>query len=138
MAGQYHVIDPTYFYDALAMFSFPFDWYIEKDVFTDEYGYRRKKYEKATIIGSLQSQGKQLTQSTRGNTYSWRYDFYCKSLYRIDVGDFIVYKHKLLHVDGVRDYDEWGVRSCTMTMVSLTAYKDLSEYIKYLTGETAI
>lgn len=137
-SSQNHIIDPTYFDDALAWFSFPYDAYIVKNVFRDDYGHERHEFEKTTIVGSLQSQGKSIQQSTQGNKMQWAYNFYCKSKYRIDIGDFLVYKHKLLHVDSIQDYDEWGVRSCHLTMVSLSAYKDLMEYIKYLTGEAAI
>ena len=136
--SQNHLIDPTFFYDIMPLFCFDYDWYHVVERTMDEYQNQKSKFEKLTIYGSLQSQGNTLNQSKSGNTESWAYNFYCKSSSRIEIGDFIVYKHKLLHVESVNDYDEWGVRECSVKMVSLTAYKDLMEYIKYLTGEIVI
>ena len=35
---QNHVVDPTYFYDAIEQFRFTFDWYVETERQVDDYG----------------------------------------------------------------------------------------------------
>ncbi len=135
---QNHVIDPTFFYDAIEVFAFNYEWYVVKEISLDELGRRITQFDKLTIRGSLQSQGTSLNLSTSGNTETMRYRFYCKSLYRINIGDFIRYKNRWLHVDEVSDFDEWGVRSASLTMVNLNNYKDLLEYVKYLEGDILV
>lgn len=135
---QNHVVDPTFFYDAIEQFAFDYDAYIVNSVEPDEYGRLTYSFSKTTIRGSLQSQGNRLSQNKQGNTHDMKYQFYCKSLYRINIGDFINYKDKWLHVDEVYDYDEYGVRHVNLTMVDLTAYTDLEEYVKYINGEILV
>lgn len=136
---QNHVIDPTFFYDAIELFAFNYDWYVASDVpELDDLGRRVQKFQKMKIRGSLQPQGTTLNLSTSGNTENLKYDFYCKSLYRINIGDFIFYKNRFLHVDGFHDYDEWGVRQATLTMVNLNNYRDFKEYLEYLNGEIIV
>ena len=79
-----------------------------------------------------------MRQSKDGNTKEMRYNFYCKSLYRIDIGDIIEYKNRYLRVESVKDFDEYGVRECSLLMVQLTKYRDLADYIKYLQGEKLV
>lgn len=135
---QNHVIDPTFFYDAIEQFAFDYDIFVVNNEKLDDYGRIVHTFTKSTIRGSLQSQGNRLVQNKEGNTHSMKYEFYCKSLYRIDIGDFIHYKDKWLHVDEVHDFDEWGVRWVSLTMVNLTSYKDLEEYVKYIDGEILV
>lgn len=133
-----HLIDPHYFYDAIEEFAFDYDIYVQTSETTDEYFKKKYSYEKKTIRGSLQTQGLSLNQSKTGNTMTNEYNFYCKSLYRIDIGDFIFYKNTWLRCDSVHEYDEWGVREAHLTMVQLTAYADLAEYVKYINGEIIV
>ena len=35
---QYHVIDPTFFYDAILLFNMSVDWYCESEKKLDRYG----------------------------------------------------------------------------------------------------
>ena len=135
---QNHVVDPTYFYEAIEQFSFDFDWYPIKDTEIDELGKRVLKYGKETIRGSLQSKGTRLNQNVNRNSEDMQYEFYCKSLYRISIGDFIFYKNRWLRVFTVNDFDEYGVRSAVLQMVELNNYKDFKEYLKYLRGETRV
>lgn len=135
---QNHVIDPTYFYDAIAQFAFNFDWYPQTGVSINSLGNQTYTYDHKLISGSLQSQGTSLNQSVDLNTENMQYRFYCKSLYRISIGDFMKYKERYLRVISVRDYDEWGVRSATLQMVNLVNYKDFEEYLKYLEGEIIV
>lgn len=135
---QNHVVDPTYFYEAIEQFSFDFDWYPIKDTEIDELGKRVLKYGKETIRGSLQSKGTRLNQNVNRNSEDMQYEFYCKSLYRISIGDFIFYKNRWLRVFTVNDFDEYGVRSAVLQMVELNNYKDFKEYLKYLRGETLV
>lgn len=135
---QYHVIDPTFFYDAIALFNMSVDWFSENEKTIDRYGELSTTYEHRIIQGSLQSQGTSLNFGADGNTEDMKYEFYCKSLYRIKIGDFLFYKNRWLHVESVRDFDEWGVRSAVLKMVNLTNYKDLEETVKYLRGELQI
>lgn len=131
---QNHVIDPTWFWDAIEEFAFDFDWFVVSSITTDELFREKRTYTKDIIHGSLQSQGTALNQSTAGNTENMEYEFYCASIYRIKVDDFILYKNRWLHVESVRDVDEFGVRSARLKMVNITNYNDLLEYIKYLNG----
>ena len=133
-----HLIDPSYFYDAIEEFAFDYDIYVQTSETLNAYYRKAYTYEKQTIRGSLQTQGLSLRQSKSGNTETNEYNFYCKSLYRIKIGDFICYKEQWLHVDSVNEYDEWGVREAHLTMVQLTSYNDLAEYVKYLKGEIIV
>lgn len=135
---QNHVVDPTYFYEAIEQFAFNFDWYPIKDTEIDELGKRVLKYRKEKIRGSLQSKGTRLNQNVNRNSEDMQYEFYCKSLYRISIGDFIFYKNRWLRVFTVNDFDEYGVRSAVLQMVELNNYKDFKEYLKYLRGETLV
>lgn len=135
---QNHVIDPTYFYDAIEEFSFNFDWYPVKDSTIDPTGKKVFGYDHKIIRGSLQSHGTTLSQSTGLNTESMEYRFFCKSLYRISIGDFIHYKNRWLRVKDVRDFDEYGVRSAGLQMVQIANYKDFTEYLKYLNGQVIV
>ena len=135
---QNHVIDPTYFYDCVEEFSFDYNIYVVEKKEIDASGNVKRTYSKNAIRGSLQSQGVELRQSKDGNTKEMRYNFYCKSLYRIDIGDIIEYKNRYLRVESAKDFDEYGVRECSLLMVQLTQYRDLADYIKYLQGEKLV
>ena len=135
---QNHVIDPTYFYDCIEEFSFDYNIYVVEKKEIDASGNVKRTYSKNVIRSSLQSQGVELRQSKDGNTKEMRYNFYCKSLYRIDIGDIIEYKNRYLRVESVKDFDEYGVRECSLLMVQLTKYRDLADYIKYLQGEELV
>lgn len=134
MNYQNHLVDPTFFYDAVEEFSFDYDIYVLAGKSLNEYGETQYQYSKEIIRGSLQSRGNRLVQSKEGNTTEYQYNFYCKSLYRIDIGDILEYKGNYLRVSSIQDYDEFGVRECSLSMIQLTAYRDLAAYIKYLEG----
>ncbi len=136
--AQNHVIDPTFFYDALAQFSFTYDIYVVSESEIDELGNKKYTYSKQSISGSLQSQGLKKTYSKTGNIEEWVYNFYCKSLYRIKEGDFIYYKGEWLRCESHRDYDEWGVRSAVLKMRDINAYNDLLDYVKYINGDIIV
>lgn len=133
-----HVIDSSYFYDAIEEFAFNYELYHVVDEKIDDYGEQHFEYSKTTIRGSLQSQGKRLFQKKSGNELTWDYNFYCKSLYRIDIGDIIRYKNNYMIVTSVNDYDEYGVRSCSLSMIQLTSYRDLADYVKYIEGDKIV
>ena len=134
MALQNHVLDPTYFYDCIEEFSFNLTLYVKSSKIIDDYGNEKVTYTDQIVRGSLQSQGKSIQRSKDGNTIKKEYDFYCKSLYRIDEGDILQYKDNFYIVTSVNDYDEYGVRSCKLDMITLTAYRDLADYVKYKNG----
>ena len=135
---QNHVIDPTFFFDAIEEFSFDYDIYVVIDKKLDSGGREKITFDKTTIRGSLQSNGTTLSQSFEGNETRMSYNFYCKSLYRINIGDVIFYKGHYLRCDSVQDFDEFGVRACTLQKIQLASYRDLFDYIKYLEGEKII
>ena len=135
---QNHVIDPTFFFDAILEFAFDYDWYPLQGYETDDMKRRIAKFDHKTINGSLQPQSGSINFRPEGNTNKLTYRFYCKSLYRIDKGDFVHYKDRWLLVDEVQDYDEWGVREASLTMVNLTDYRDFQAYLKYLNGEVSV
>ena len=101
-------------------------------------GEKETQFVKDYIRGSLQSQGTSLNQKKEGNTENMKYEFYCMSKFRIKIGDFICYKNRWLHVDSVRDFDEWGVRSATLTMINLENYKNLQESVRFLNGDEIV
>ena len=137
--AQNHVIDPKWFWDAIDEFEFGYDWYPQLKSTVNDLGMRVSTFDKKEIRGSLQTQGSGLRQSvSQFNTVELKYDFYCKSIYRLCVGDFISYKGRWLHCDGVWDYDEYGVRHASLTMVNLNDFKDFKEYLKYLEGSKII
>lgn len=138
MSYQNHVIDPTYFFDAIEEFSFNYTIFVVSKKELDSRGRRIASYDMQTIRGSLQTQGKRLVQSKDGNTIELMYDFYCKSLYRIDIGDVIYDKGNYLMCESSHDYDEYGVRSATLRMIKLTAHRDLADYVNYLKGQKLI
>lgn len=138
MSYQNHVIDPTFFYDVIEEFSFNFDVYVVTGQTVNEYGLQTRTYSKQCIRGSLQSRGTSLSQDIKGTTTTQTYNFYCKSLYRLNIGDIIVYKHNYLMCVSVQDYDEYGVREAVLEVVQLTSHRDLAEYIKYLEGEKLV
>lgn len=135
---QNHVIDPTYFYDAIEEFSFNYILYVNTDKKIDEYGKRVLGYTREIIRGSLQSEGSHVNRSKQGNTDNKVYNFYCKSLYRINKNDILEYKNNYYIVTFVQDYDEYGVRNAQLKNIQLTQYRDLAEYIKYLEGEVLV
>ena len=139
MEYQNHLIDPTYFFDVVEEFSFNYNIYVvTNDNNIDEYGKRTSTYKQQIIRGSLQTQGTFENQSKSGNTHTRKYNFYCKSLYRIDIGDIIEYKNNYYRVNSVHEYDEYGVREAGLEMIKLAQYRDFADYIKYLKGEKLI
>lgn len=136
---QNHLVDPLWFEDAVEEFAFDYDWYIRSGVHLNALGMQTSSFEKRTIHGSLQISDTNLNiNQTTGNTQSTKYNFYCMSKYRINIGDFIYYKGKYLHVDGVHDYDEMGVRTASLTMINLQNYADLEEAVRFLEGEQTV
>lgn len=129
-----HVVDPTFFFDAIDEFAFEYPIYIVNKNSVDDYGNAKLTYSKQTIQGSLQVQTRREKQSRDGKTSEVRYMFYCKSLYRIDIGDMIEYNGDFLRVNETHPYDEYGVREASLTMIQLSAYRDFADYIKYLRG----
>ena len=84
---MYHVIDPTFFYDAINEFSFDYTLYVVSAKTVNEYGKRVLTYTQQVVSGSLQSQGSQVVRSKTGKTDTKIYKFYCKSLYRVNKDD---------------------------------------------------
>ena len=138
MVYQNHLVDPTFFYDAIEEFSFNYTIYVITDKSLDSSGKVSYTYSQQIIRGSLQSEGTRYEPSKEGSITEKSYNFYCKSLYRIDIGDVIEYKGNYLRCDSVQDYDEYGVRECHLVMIKLAAYRDLAAYIKYLNGEELV
>lgn len=138
MIRRNHVVDPTFFYDAIEEFAFDYDIYVVGKNDVDEYGKTTLSYSKQPIRGSLQIQEKSLRQSKSGNTVQVEYMFYCKSLYRIDIGDIIEYDGNFLRCDRVHAYDEYGVREAHLVMIQLAAYRDFADYIKFIRGQKLV
>lgn len=138
MTRTNHLVDPTFFYDVIEEFAFDYDVYIEQPGSVDDYGNTKISYKKEKIRGSLQVQGKPLRQSKTGNTMDVQYMFYCKSLYRIDIGDIIEYEGNFLRCIDTHPYDEYGVREARLQMIQLTAYRDFADYIKYIKGQKIV
>lgn len=133
-----HVIDPSFFYDCIEEFAFDYKIHCIMDVSIDDAGMELRQYETFPIRGSLQPQRAGISKSFDGNIKSQNFDFYCKSLYRIKVGDVIAYNGAFLLVNDVQPYDEYGVRQCTLSMQEVAPYNDLSEYLLYLQGDKIV
>jgi hypothetical protein len=135
---QHHFIDPYFFLDALLEFATEFEWYPLIGYEVDDMGRRVSKFDKQSIVGSLQPQTGSINFRLEGNTHSLKYKFYCMSKYRINLGDFIYYHNRYLHVDEIQEYDEAGVRECSLTMINLTDYRDFESYINYINGTKTV
>lgn len=133
-----HIISPSYFDDVIEQFSFDYDWYHITGQMIDELGNQKNIFTKLPLRGSLQPGRQSRSMSKEGNTETRPYDFYCKSIYRIDTGDFIKYHNDWLIVTGIEPYDEYGVRRASLESANPAMYKDLLEAIKALTGEVII
>lgn len=133
-----HVIDPTFFNEAIETFSFDNVFYRRVKQGVDEFYEQKVTYTSYPLRGSLQSQGTRIVKRPEGNIIEIRYNFYCKSIYRIDKGDLIIYKNDLLRVEEMHPYDEYGVRSCRLLVVDFSGYQDLLEYLKYQEGRELI
>lgn len=133
-----HIVPPTFFNQALNLFSAEYDWYIAVEKFIDDMGKPKIKYEKRTIKGSLQPKASAINFEKTGNTVKQSYDFYCSAIYRINIGDIICYYGNWLQVNEMQPYDEWGVRHCGLDMININAYRDLEEYAKFINGEETI
>ena len=138
MEYQNHNVDPTFFWDAIEQFAFDFKLYVNTSKSVDEYGKRVLGYTQEIVRGSLQSKGSRTNRSKDGNTDTKEYAFYCKSLYRISKNDILEYKNDYYIVNFVQDYDEYGVREAELSMINLTNYRDLMDYIKYLEGDKLV
>lgn len=135
---QNHVIDPTYFYDAIEEFAFNYDAAVVSNKDIDDSGREVVKYKKYTVRGSLQPTPISLNQSKTGNTQSLQYNFYCKSLYRLNEGDFIYYKGRAIRVNNVTEYDEFGVRECQLECTDLTIRRNFNDFLNYLNGDEIV
>ena len=138
MAYKNHLIDPTFFYDAIDEFTFEYDFFFRTGDKVDDYGRKYSTFENTKIYGSLQTQGLRTRPSQEGNSEDLSYSFYCKSLYRINIGDIIKYNGNYLRVNQVHEYDAFGVRECDLTMIDPAAYKDFNDYLAYIYGEKIV
>lgn len=133
-----HVIDPQFFYELVDRFSFKYDLYVRTGQTVDAAGYQTQSYTKQDIYGSLQVGEVKRNVRKEGTTDSAEYNFYCKSLYRIQIGDFINYNNNWMICDAVQPYDEYGVRQAHLKVIQLTAYTDLQAYVKFLQGREIV
>lgn len=130
-----HIVDPTFFDDALAEFDDEYTVYVAGNLIIDDYGNQKRTYSAHKIRGSLQSEEKRINKSANGgNTYQWQFQFYCKSSYPIDIHDYLLADGKLLLVTGVTCRDEAGVRWCSLEMTNLADPKDLEKFNKFEDG----
>lgn len=132
--SQNHLVDPYFFWEAIDEFEFEYDLFSLVGKSIDDYGKEVLQYSNTKIKGSLQPSGTRITRSKSGNVIDKTYDFYCKSIYRINIGDIIKYKRNCMLVESLSEFDEFGVRKCSLKMIELSAYRDLADYIKYLDG----
>ena len=136
-----HNIDVKYFWDAIEYFSFEYEFYTYSGRKVDALGHVKKTYTKSTIIGSLQSAGGfHKNKNKDGSTVSASFNFYCKSIYRFSVDDFIKTPQGqwLICVGVSEPYDEYGVRAGQFEMTDLYHHKELSDYLDTLEGKNEI
>lgn len=135
----YRIIDPTFFYDAIEEFAFNYTIYhkVEGDTL-DDYGRTVPNYKKDIIRGSFQTQGNDIERKLEGNTQTENVEFYCKSLYRIHINDIVERFGNYYIVNSIHNYDEWGVREASLTVMSIQENRDFAEWLKYQTGGTIV
>ena len=134
-----HVIDPTYFYDAIEEFAFNYTIYYKcKGDTLDDYGRAIPNYKKDVIRGSFQTKGNDIDRKFEGNTQSETVDFYCKSLYRIHINDIVERYGNYYIVNSIHNYDEWGVREATLTDMTMQERREFDEWLKFQTGGTTV
>ena len=134
-----HIIDPTFFYDAIEEFAFNYVIYHkDKGDTIDEYGRAKPNYKQDIIRGSFQTKGTDISRDMKGNTTSEEADFYCNSLQRIHINDIVVRNNQYYIVNGTTNYDEWGVREARLKIISLEENRDFQEWLKYQTGGTIV
>lgn len=133
-----HIIPTDYFDDCIEEFTFYYDWYHVSGMITDDYGNQKNQFTKMTIKGSIQPNTHQIKRDTQGNIISMSYDFYCKSIYRIGINDFIFYNNDWLICNSVSPYDEYGVRKVSLESANVAQYSDMLEAVKALTGEVIV
>lgn len=139
MSSVRRLLDPSFFDEALAEFQFEYTWYVEVGKEADDLGRLIHKFDKNTILMSLQPSSASLSQNVDGNYQTLKYDWYCKADYRVNIGDFFQDESgNFLHVDSVQQYDMWGVRKGSCTMINLSQYKHFKEYLDYLNGEKIV
>ena len=130
-----HIIDPTFFFDAVEEFAFNYTIYRKNKVDTiDDYGRAIPNYTKDIIRGSFQTKGSAISRKTQGNTDSENIDFYCMSLYRIDIGDIVERNGNYYICSNIHNYDEWGVREASLTMKTLQEVRDFSDWLSFQNG----
>lgn len=137
MAKQ-HIIPPTFFWPGISIFEADYDCYIKTGVDIDALGNRHDTYTKQTIKCSLQRQVRTKEQDTTGNKVPQRCNFYCKSIFRLDIDDYIFADGQYFIVKEMQPYDEYGCREGVVERVDIRNNKDLMEYIKYLEGDELI
>lgn len=136
-----HLNDVRYFWDAIENFSFDYDFYTFSGRSVDEKGKVIKTFTHSTIRGSLQSYGGYAKSKDKsGATTSGTFKFFCKSIYKFNIDDFIRTQDGqwLICVAIDEPYSEWGVRAGSFQMTDLYHHKDLADYIKTLSGEYEI
>jgi len=134
-----HIIDATYFYDAVEEFAFNYTIYYKgKGDELDEYGRAIPQYEKSTIRGSFQTQGNRISRKLDGNIQTEGASFYCMSLYRIHINDIVERNGNYYIVNQITNYDEWGVRKAELSVMTIQENRDFQEWLKYQTGGTIV
>lgn len=133
-----HIIDPTFFYDVIEEFTFSYNIYVREGVTSDENFNRKNTYSKTEIEGSFQGQGLRVKQDSKGNTETETVKFYCKSIYRINKYDVLEYNGNYYVVDEVINYDEYGVREASASMINLAQRQDFSDWLKYIRGDKLV
>ena len=137
-----HQIPVTYFWDAIDEFELKdYDIYVVVGQTMNDRHMTEKTYQKSVIRGSLQtSGGYRKSKNKQGSTTAATFRFYCKSLYQINLDDFIMLEDGTLLICTAVDepYNEWGVRAATLEMTQLYMHRDLEKYIKTLSGEDPV
>lgn len=136
-----HNIDVKYFWDAIEAFSFNYEFYTYSGRTVDNLGHVIKTFEKSTIRGSLQSDhGYKKTRDKAGSTAEGTFNFYCESIYRFNIDDFIKTPQGqwLICTSVTEPYDEYGVRAGVFVMTDLYHHKQLADYLNTLAGKNKI
>lgn len=133
------IIDKTYFDDVNEEFGDDYVWYVNTGMVVDDLGNQKNTFTKTIIKCSLQPKGNRIQRTQGGvNVETRNYELYCKSIYRINVNDFIYDNNDWLIVNSVQPCDKYGVRQASLSSANPAMYKDLLESVKALNGEVSI
>ena len=129
------------FDDIIGFFSDKYIAYVVSDIEISSNGGRKYKYDKKTIYGSLQTNGRKRTfNQDSSNTLEHTYTLYCNSKYILNEEDYVIDKNgNALIITGLDPWeDEGDYRKYDLTRTKYTEKRLLSLFKGDIEDETFI